>query len=159
MGLTHENPNVFSHSMIEEFGLDGLPFEPYDIPNLYNYGEPLYGYGFFVQARYENNFITSRVNFSFMDPDFRYEYDDTIENGNDALYQIKWRIFGDFGLQFLNKTLKIKIGASYTYNPVFLLGDQLYHYWEDVHAGHIDKFRLNYYLLFIIVEYYINLSA
>jgi hypothetical protein len=35
---------------------------------------------------------------------------DTIENGNDALYQIKWRIFGDFGLQFLNKTLKIKIG-------------------------------------------------
>jgi hypothetical protein len=24
VGLTHENPNVFSHSMIEEFGIDGL---------------------------------------------------------------------------------------------------------------------------------------
>ncbi len=144
MGLTHENLNIFDDNIIVNLGFDRLPFEPYDIPNLHNYGEPLYGYGFFIQCRYENDLIVSRINFSFMDTDYRYK--------EEEIYQIKLRIYGDFGLSFLNKTFSIRFGASYTYNPVFLLGDQLYHYWESIYADDVD-YRLYYYTLYLRIDY------
>lgn len=144
MGLTHENLNIFDDDIIVDLGFDGLPFEPYDIPNLYNYGEPLYGYGFFIQCKYENDFIIGRINFSLMDSDYRYK--------EEEIYRVKFRIYGDFGISFLNKTLIIRFGASYTYNPVFLLGDQLYHYWESIYAGDID-YRLYYYALYFRIDY------
>ena len=144
MGLTHNKLNIYNHDIIHNLGFDGLPFEPYDIPNLYNAGEPLLGYGFYIQFKYNNDFFILRMNFSLMDTDYRYSIEE--------IYQVKWRLFGDIGLKFANETLKVKIGASYTYNPVFLLGDQLYHFWESIYIAPVEN-RLNYYTLFIILEY------
>lgn len=147
MGLTHKNLGIFDPGIIEALGFDGLPFEPYDIPNLYNIGEPLYAYGFFVQMVYNTEFIMTRINLSYMDPDYRYE--------EEEIYKYKWRIFGDFGFSFIENALRIRLGASYTYNPVFLLGDQLYHYWESVHVGPVTN-RLHYYTIFLIISYNIS---
>lgn len=151
MGLTHKNLNNFNSDLIKSLGFDGLPLEPYDIPNLHDIGKPLYAYGFFVQVRYDgDDLFFGRLNFSLMDSDYRY---------NDfEIYQIKFRIFGDFGLSLLDDDLRIRIGASYTYNPVFLLGDQLYHYWENIHGGEVHEGRLNYYLLYVIINYRFNIS-
>ncbi len=144
MGFTHNKLNVFDHSMIDEFGFDGLPFEPYDIPNLYNAGKPLIGYGFYIQIDYTFDIFSLKINLSLMDADYRYS--------KEEIYQIKWRIYGFLGMQIIDDIFLLKLGSSYTYNPVFLLGDQLYHFWESIHIAPVDN-RLNYYSFFIILQY------
>lgn len=148
MGLTIPNENFFGQSLQDDFGTDGLPFEPYDIPNHHNYGQPLYGYGIGMQLDYVGNLFCFRLNLSVMDADYRYD--------DYEIYKIKWRVFGDIGLMFFDKSLQIRIGASYTYNPVFLLGNQLYHFWEVIYTGPVD-YRLNYYLIFVSINYKIDI--